>query len=108
MTTFPALSAADQIAAMEARAETERTIYGQTPVPEMLDQGAASGEEVERLKEALAMASAALCGTVKNMSGDDVFRFGPGYRSVRWLRDHIAALSTPPQGPAVGEPEAMK
>ena len=51
MTTFPALSAADQIAAMEARAETERTIYGQTTVPEMLRQGAAWGREVERLRE---------------------------------------------------------
>jgi len=50
MTTFPALSADDQIAAMEARAESERTIYGQTTVPAMLRQGAAWGREVEQLK----------------------------------------------------------
>lgn len=54
MTTFPALSAADQIAAMEARAETERTIYGQTTVPAMLRQGAAWGREVERLRDLFA------------------------------------------------------
>lgn len=47
MTTFPALSAVDQIAAMEARAETERTIYRQTTVPAMLRQGAAWWRRVQ-------------------------------------------------------------
>ena len=80
-----------------AAAAREADIYHQERIPAMLRAGAEAMAEVERLRECLAMASCALDGTVRNMAGDEVFRFGPGYRSVRWLKEYIAALQGDPK-----------
>ncbi len=82
-------------ALLKAAARYERTYgcrAGDGGTADMLRAGAAAMEECERLRECLAMASCALDGTVRNMAGDEVFRFGPGYRSLRWLKEYIAAL----------------
>jgi hypothetical protein len=50
MTYRPDMPPAEKAAAMEACAEREASIYGQTTLPLMLRDGAAAVREVERLR----------------------------------------------------------